>query len=268
MFRLRPLLATALCLSVPGCAIAAESQVGYSVNYSGGSFPNVKSGQDLKLYVDNNRIRLAHKSGVEVIPARSITEVSYGEAVHHRIGTGAAVAVVSLGIGAIVAFSKSTKHYIGVTWADGETSGGIVLHADKNEYRGLLAALEGVSGRQAVDADSPRSMERRSEIAQARGTMSERPPEAKTEALKGIVVRVSSTPPGAEVLIDGEYWANTPTADLTRIHAGTHVVLVMKPGYQRWERKIDLAPGENRDVNAELEPVPVDPAKPRILGLD
>lgn len=88
------------------------------------------------------------------------------------------------------------------------------------------------------------------------------------EAPKSIVVRFTSSPAGAEVLIDGEFWGSTPTADLTRLSAGPHTILVKKPGYQPWERKIDLAPGEDRGVNAELEAVPVDPTKPRIVGLD
>jgi hypothetical protein len=61
---------------------------------------------------------------------------------------------VTLGVGAIVAFSKSKKHYIGITWDDSGKKGGVALQADKNEYRGLLAALEGVTGKKAVDADT------------------------------------------------------------------------------------------------------------------
>ncbi len=53
-----------------------------------------------------------------------------------------------------MAFSKSKKHYIGVVWADGDKKGGIALQADKNEFRGLLAALEGVTGKKAVDTDA------------------------------------------------------------------------------------------------------------------
>jgi hypothetical protein len=63
--------------------------------------------------------------------------------------------VVSLGIGALVAFSKSKKHYVGLTWDDSGNKGGLVVQADKDEYRGLIAALEGVSGKKAVDTDTP-----------------------------------------------------------------------------------------------------------------
>jgi hypothetical protein len=83
---------------------------------------------------------------------------------------------------------------------------------------------------------------------------------------KGIVVRFTSKPPDAEVVIDGEYWGVTPTADLTRMTAGPHTIVVKKLGYQPWERKITLAPGDDRTIGAELESQPNDPTKPRIVG--
>lgn len=95
---------------------------------------------------------------------------------------------------------------------------------------------------------------------------------SKTEAqstsqeAKGIIVRFTSKPPDAEVNIDGEYWGATPTADLFRLSAGPHTILVKKPGYQPWERKITLAPGDDRTISAELESQPNDPTRPRIVG--
>ena len=64
--------------------------------------------------------------------------------------------------------------------------------------------------------------------------------------------------------MDGSYWGTTPTSDLTRLQAGTHTIVVKRLGYKSWERKIDLAVGDERTVNAELE---VDPSKPRVTGL-
>ena len=87
------------------------------------------------------------------MPTDSVTEISYGQEVHRRIGTAVGLAVISLGIGALVAFSKSKKHYIGIVWADGDNKGGLAIQADKNEYRGLITALEGVTGKKAIDSD-------------------------------------------------------------------------------------------------------------------
>jgi hypothetical protein len=141
-------------------SFAAKDQASYMVKYSGGSLPSIKSGQDLKLFIDNDQIRLQQNHSKEeptIVLAATITEVSYGQEVHRRIGTAVGLAVLSLGIGALVAFSKSKKHYIGLTWDDVDSGkkGGIALQADKNEYRGLIAGLEGVSGRKAVNTDPP-----------------------------------------------------------------------------------------------------------------
>ena len=68
---------------------------------------------------------------------------------------GVAVLVyLTLGVGALIALSKSKKHYIGLIWADGDKKGGLALQCDKNDYRGILAGLEGVSGKKAVDSET------------------------------------------------------------------------------------------------------------------
>ncbi len=147
------LIAVLLSVALPTATFAAEKVAGYEVKYSGGSLPDVKTGHDLTLFVGDS-LRLTGKKTEELsIPASAVTDLSYGQEVHHRIGTAAALAVVSLGVGALVAFSKSKKHYIGFTWDDNGKKGGLVLQADKNEYRGLIAALEGVTGKKAVDTD-------------------------------------------------------------------------------------------------------------------
>jgi hypothetical protein len=53
-----------------------------------------------------------------------------------------------------MALTKSKKHFIGLTWANGDVKGGFAMQADKNDYRGLLAALEGLTGKKAVDSEA------------------------------------------------------------------------------------------------------------------
>ena len=88
------------------------------------------------------------------IPATAITEISYGQDVHRRVGTAVAVGVFTLGLGALTALSKSKKHFVGLTWVDGDKKGGVAIQCDKNDYRGVLAGLEGVSGKKAVNSDT------------------------------------------------------------------------------------------------------------------
>lgn len=150
---MKQLLAVLLCLAVPLAIFGADA--GYKVTYDGGSLPDMKSGVGMHLYIDQERVRFV-EDGKEIanIPASSITEISYGQDVHRRVGAAVGLAVVSFGLGAIMAFSKSKKHFVGVTWADGDKKGGLAMQCDKNEYRGILTGLEGVSGKKAVDSAS------------------------------------------------------------------------------------------------------------------
>jgi hypothetical protein len=142
-----------LCALIPITAIAAET--GFNVKYDGGSVTNVKAGNGVRLFIEGNQIRIAKdKADVATIPVSSVTEISYGQDVHRRVGTAVAVAVFTFGVGALTALSKSKKHFIGLTWANGDAKGGFAMQCDKNDYRGILAGLEGVTGRKAVDSDA------------------------------------------------------------------------------------------------------------------
>ncbi|MDQ2840104.1 MAG: hypothetical protein M3Y72_03510 [Acidobacteriota bacterium] len=63
------------------------------------------------------------------------------------------LATVSFGVGALMALTKSKKHFIGLTWDDAGHKGGIAFQADKSDYRGLLAGLEGITGKKAVSSE-------------------------------------------------------------------------------------------------------------------
>jgi hypothetical protein len=141
-----------LCVLVPA-AVAADN--GYKVEYDGGSVTGIKAGNELKLFIEPTQVRLMRdKTEAVTIPATAITEVSYGQDVHRRVGAAIGLAVVSFGIGALMALSKSKKHYVGLTWDDAGKKGGVAFQADKNEYRGILAGLEGITGKKAVDSDA------------------------------------------------------------------------------------------------------------------
>jgi hypothetical protein len=151
---MKQLLAVALCVMVPSAVFGATDN-SYKVAYDGGSIPGTKAGDGLKLFIDTDRIRLMKgKEEVITIPASAVTEISFGQDVHRRVGTAIGLAVISLGIGALMLLSKSKKHYIGLTWDDGGKKGGAAFQADKNDYRGVLAGLEGITGKKAVDSDA------------------------------------------------------------------------------------------------------------------
>jgi hypothetical protein len=148
----KTLLAGVLCALLPITSVASEA--GYKVAYDGGPVPE-KTGAAVYLYIESNQMRLVKDGTVlATIPAASVTEISYGQDVHRRVGAAIGLAVVTLGVGALMALTKSKKHFVGLTWADGDKKGGFVMQCDKNDYRGILLGLEGVTGKKAVDSDA------------------------------------------------------------------------------------------------------------------
>jgi hypothetical protein len=151
----KSVIAVILCLIIPAALVASESQPTFRVKYDGGSLQNAKAGDDLKVYIDSNSVRIMRgKTEIANILPSTITEISYGQDVHRRVGAAIGLAVVSFGIGALMALTKSKKHFVGLTWADGDKKGGFAMQCDKNDYRGVLAALEGVTGKKPVDSDA------------------------------------------------------------------------------------------------------------------
>ena len=152
---MKSLVALVLCLSIPLTCIAADAPNSYRVTYDGGSLQNAKSGTGVELIIEPTQVRImSGKEQLALIPASAITEISYGQDVHRRVGAAIGLAVISLGIGALMLLAKSKKHYIGLTWADGDKKGGFAMQCDKNDYRGELAAIEGITGKKAVNSDA------------------------------------------------------------------------------------------------------------------
>ena len=151
---MKRVIAVLLCLLFPVAAFASDAN-SYKVNYDGGSLPGIKAGTNAQLIIDPNQIRIVlDKNTLATIPANSVTEISYGQDVHRRVGAAIGLAIFSFGLGALLALSKSKKHFIGLTWANGDQKGGFAMQCDKNDYRGVLAALEGITGKKAVDSEA------------------------------------------------------------------------------------------------------------------
>lgn len=132
-----------------------QQSEGHKLTYDGGSIPDLKTGTDVKVYLGRNQIRVVKGSSALVtLPASAVTEISYGQDVHRRVGAAIGLATISFGVGALMALTKSKKHFIGITWDDSGNKGGAAFQADKSDYRGLLAGLEGLTGKRAVDSST------------------------------------------------------------------------------------------------------------------
>ena len=91
---MKKLLAILLCFAFSYSAFAGDN--GYKIVYDGGSLPDAKAGTDMKLYIDGSNVRIMKgKVEIAVVPASAITEISYGQDVHRRVGAAIGLAVVS-----------------------------------------------------------------------------------------------------------------------------------------------------------------------------
>ena len=145
-------LALAALLALTCGSLAADSA--YKITYDSGSILGAGAEQEMKLSIDATGI-VVMIGTIEVakVPTGAVTEISYGQDVHRRIVEGIVTALFgnlvwpAWPVGALVALTKSKEHFIGLTWDDGGTKGVAAFQTDKYDYRGLLARLEGVTGK-------------------------------------------------------------------------------------------------------------------------
>jgi CRISPR/Cas system-associated exonuclease Cas4 (RecB family) len=64
-------------------------------------------------------------------------------------------------------------------------------------------------------------------------------------------LQIDSTPPGADIEVDGSFVGSTPSD--VQVAEGDHTVVVKKLGFKNWERKLKASAGSSVRVGAELE---------------
>jgi hypothetical protein len=263
----RRLLALLLC-----CAVAAWAQ-GNSfdkIRYNGGSVDSKVDPKDWhnQLTVTSDMITLALKDGKKLeIPPKTVTSLSYGQEAHRRVGTMIALAILISPIALFGLLHKTRLHFIGIqyTLPDAKT-GGILLQGDKDNYRAILVALQGVTGAPVSVAEKDREfvpVSVRTEVTKgeeeqaanentAEGKAKESKPVDNVPAQASIgTVNVSSNPPGADVFADGDFVGDSPAA--FKLAPGKHTIAVKMSGYADWAKEITVQSGSEVQLNASLE---------------
>ncbi|MBZ5539760.1 MAG: PEGA domain-containing protein [Acidobacteriia bacterium] len=250
-------------------AVAAQGQGNTfdKVRYNGGSVDSKVNPKDWDnhLTITSDTITLALKDGRKVdIAAKSVTSLSYGQEAHRRVGTMIALAVLVAPVALFGLFHKTRLHYIGIQYAtpDGKT-GGILLQGDKDNYRAILVALQGVTGAPVSVGEKERGFvpvgiqtnvskgegEEKTAKEKAPGNMGAESKPAESAAKE--TVNVSSNPAGADVLVDGEFVGNCPA--VLKLGSGKHTVTVKMSGYKDWSREITVQSGSEVQLTANLE---------------
>ena len=233
------------------------------VRYNGGSVDSKVDPKEWKntLTVTSDRITLALKDGknLEISP-RAVTSLSYGQEAHRRVGTMIALAILVAPVALFGLFHKTRLHYIGIQYTDSaNNSAGILLQGDKDNYRAILVALQGVTKVPVSVSEKDREFVPvgvKSEIAKGGEERAEtgdsKSGVTAAEPSKG-AVNVSSTPAGADVSLDGNFVGNSPAS--LRLTPGKHTITVKLAGWKDWTRDITVQSGSDVQLTAALEKV-------------
>ncbi|HXA85562.1 MAG TPA: PEGA domain-containing protein [Candidatus Dormibacteraeota bacterium] len=273
----KKLIALVLCLPLSGLPLFAYGQGNTfdKVRYNGGSVQtSVKPDEwGNKLTVTADEINLVLKDGQKIaIPPSQVTSISYGQEAHRNVGTAIGLAVFSLGIGALSALHKTKLHYIGINYNDKDgKKQGLLLQGDKNNFRAIIVALQGVTGlpvsvgdkdrneipaginTQVARADEPKdekaAAKRGSEAASPNDASKET--EAVTVSAAEAIIALVSTPVGADVNVDDAFVGSAPAS--LKLKPGKHTIKVTMAGYKDWSREMTVLAGSQVNLTATLE---------------
>lgn len=130
------------------------------VRYNGGSIASTVKPDDWNntVIVDSDKITFKFKDGVvKEIDPKAVTGLSYGQEATRRTKTIIAMAVLLTPLALFGLMHKNHKHFVGIEWKEeGDKKGGVLLQGDKNNYKGMLMALRGVTGAPVAVAASDR----------------------------------------------------------------------------------------------------------------
>jgi PEGA domain len=278
---LNRLVALLLCSTV---LVYADGNTFRRIRYNGGSVASSVSPKDwdnnLTVTPDLIILDLKDKNRVE-IPAKSVTSLSYGQEAHRRVGTMIALAVLVSPVALFGLIHKTRLHFIGIQYkgANGNT-GGILLQGDKDNYRAVILALQGVTGAPlsvgqkehefvpvGVATNVTKGPEENNATAQPVAAIPE--PVATQEAVTttgagtGTVI-VETTPAGADIYVDDQFFGNGPAT--LKLRAGKHTIRVGMEGYTNWSRVLSSEVGSEAHLAANLTQAPASTATGRQMN--
>jgi hypothetical protein len=243
-------------------ALMAQAQGNtFKVRYNGGSVASKVNPKDwgnkLTINADMISLQLKGKGGGKVdIAPKSVTSISYGQEAHRRVGTYVALAILISPVALFGLFSKTRLHYIGIQYTTPEvTNAGVLLQGDKDNYRAILVALQGVTHVPVSVSDKDREFvpvgTTTAVVKDEESKPSEKAASEPTGSTATGSIAVTSEPNGSEVYADGAFVGNCPAT--LKLSPGKHSIKVSKTGYKDWNRDITVQSGSSVNLTATLE---------------
>jgi len=206
------------------------------------TYGKAEEGKKGKLIVDGEVIRFMKDNERDeyfAIPSDAVTEVFYSRVSGRRMKTAIIGGIIFLPL-AFTGFMKGKKHYMTLSFDDGgDIVGAVEFKLDKNNYRGILRAVEQVSHTELVfDQEG---------IKDEKETVASRSDVPSNMA----VLDISSEPRDAEIEIDGMFAGTTPRTK--RLDPGEYKIKISRNGYKSWEKKIKVEAEEEFPLSVQLE---------------
>ncbi|HEV2523342.1 MAG TPA: PEGA domain-containing protein [Candidatus Acidoferrales bacterium] len=254
----RRLLVLILCTAM---VAGGQGNTFKRVRYNGGSVASKVDPKDWdnELTVTASSITLKLKDGATLeISPKSVTSLSYGQEAHRRVGTMVALAVLISPVALFGLLHKTRLHYIGIQYSTPENQkAGVLLQGDKDNYRAILVALQGVTSapvtvgekdREFVPAGTTTTLVKEGEATNPAGQTA--PNQGSQSSMSGTVA-VTSVPDGADVYSDGAFVGNCPAS--LKLSAGKHTIRVSMNGFKDWTRELTVQDGSEVKLAANLE---------------
>jgi hypothetical protein len=143
--------------------------------------------------------------------------------------------------------SKCAALPVGVTLSAQTAKRGIVVWYPnaKGKQVKQLYAVEPVADEPSVASSSqPNSSVAEPQSSTGAAAVSETNPET-------VKCNFSSTPPGAEIILDGNFVGDAPSS--IAVGPGKHGVVLAMPGFEKWKRKLLVSLGSDVYVSATLQ---------------
>jgi hypothetical protein len=252
----RRLLIAALVSSLLYTPLArAQGNSWDKVRYNGGTVATKTDPDDWKntLTVTSDAITLKLKDGQTVVidPAK-VTGLSYGQEAHRRVGTMVALGIIVAPLALFGLFHKTKKHFIGMDYetANGKKAG-ILLQGHKDNFRAVLLALSSATGQPiSVDPKDRKEVPATVAVTEVSAPADDKAKADAKPAPTG-VIKLESTPAGAEVWVDGKFIGNAPAQ--LKLAPGKHTIKVTAPGHQDWTRDLEVMTDSEVSLRANLD---------------
>ena len=136
-------------------AIAAGDNSWNRIRYSGGTVAAKVNPYDwnttLTITPDAVALEFGARQTLRLAPSQ-ITALSYGIEAHRRVADMVALSFIVSPVALFGLFHKSKTHLIGIEYRiDDSKAGGVLLEADKNNYRDILRVLKMVTGKAVIN---------------------------------------------------------------------------------------------------------------------